>query len=89
MTDRTCLIVIEVFSRVKVFDYALYVDDRVTPLSYTMRWATVVCRYGKLKKVYLSGDLVLGPYEDCVDVIFDHRPERVSRGHFTHCIEEG
>jgi hypothetical protein len=71
--------------RVLVFDWRLFKDDISTPLSVTMKPATVVCRYGALKQTYLSGDLELGPYPDLCDVKFDHR-EEVSKGHFTSRI---
>lgn len=58
--------------RVKVFDPLLYKDDVSTPLSRTMRPATIVKRYG------LSRD-----YPDLLDVEFDHRPGVISRAHFT------
>ncbi len=75
-------------SRVMVFDPRLFVNDRDTPLSVTMKPATVVCRYGRVKAVLLGGDLILGPYPDLIDVVFDHRPERVSVGHFCENIKE-
>ncbi len=68
--------------RVLVFDSRLYKDDVSTPLSMTMKPATIVNRYGSLKKDYVSGSL--GPYPDLIDVVFDHRPEEVSKGHFTN-----
>lgn len=77
---------IEINSRVMIFDSRRYIDDVKTPLAITMQPATVVCRYGKLVKKY-SEDLVLGPYEDLVDVVFDHTPTRISRGHFTECAK--
>ena len=85
--------------RVLVFDSSLFKDDISTPLSFTERPATVVCRYGyhsfwRLNKFELqrclsgTSDLYPGGYEvwkypDLVDVQFDHRPERISHGHFT------
>jgi len=71
--------------RVKVFDYSLFEDDIKTPLAVTFKPATVVCRYGK-KTDGISGN---GPwlYPDLVDVQFDHRPERISHGHFTNGVE--
>ena len=69
-------------SRVKVFDGRLFVNDKATPLSVTMKPATVVKRYG-----YRSEYNREWVYPDCVDVIFDHWPERVSKGHFTNCVE--
>lgn len=68
-------------SRVKVFDYWLYRDDRSTPISETVKPATVLCRYGERSRH--SGYT----YPDLVDVLFDHQPDRVSRGHFTYGVE--
>ncbi len=64
-------------SRVKVFDHRLYEDDISTPLSVTMKPATVVKRhiYGHYKR-------------DVIDVIFDHKPTEISQCHFTHTAEE-
>lgn len=70
-----------------VFDPSLYEDDIKTPLSVTVRPATVVKWYGQLQKSYCDGELVLGPYDSLIDVVFDHRPERVSHGHFTTFVE--
>lgn len=69
--------------RVLVYDYRGFLDDRKTPRAALMRPATVVCRYG-----YVT-DYGSGPcrYPDLVDVIFDHRPETVSSGHFTEYVE--
>lgn len=72
-------------SRVLVFDSSLFIDDVTTPLSYTLRPATVIRRYGRLRKDY-GNDLILGPYPDLVDVVFDHR-EGVSKGHFTNSVQ--
>jgi len=69
--------------RVMVFDSRSYVDDVITPISMTMKPATIVSRYGKLKEHYKTCDYVSGPYPDLIDVIFDHRPNEVSKGHFT------
>ena len=74
-------------TRVLVFDYTIFKDDVKTPLSQTLKKATVVCRYGSLKETYSISGTTLGPYPDLVDVVFDHRPERVSHGHFTSGVE--
>jgi hypothetical protein len=66
-----------------VFDPLLYRDDKTTPISHTMRPATVVARYGL--REYVGGCLAI--YPDLVDVLFDHRPGRVSGGHFTRTVE--
>lgn len=61
--------------RVKVFDHLLFKDDISTPLSYTMRSATIV----NIRRDYDDREVA--------DVLFDHRPEWISRGHFTWGIE--
>jgi hypothetical protein len=74
--------------RILVFEHLLFKDDIKTPLSMTMKPATVVCRYG-----YILHNVVLDippggwKYPDVVDIIFDHRPDKVSRGHFTDAVE--
>jgi hypothetical protein len=70
-------------SRVLVFDSCLFKDDVKTPLSYTVRPATVVCRYGCYGQSRLTRHY---KYPDLVDVVFDHRPLTVSTGHFTNCV---
>lgn len=72
--------------RVMVYDSHLFKDDKLTPCIDLMLPATVVCWYGKPTTRY-SDDLTLGPYPSLVDVIFDHRPERVSHGHGGDSIE--
>jgi len=68
-------------TRVRVFDSRLYINDKKTPLSFTMKPATVVKWYG-----YRSSYNTNWIYSDCVDVRFDHRKE-VSKEHFTNgCI---
>lgn len=83
---------IYVNDRVLVFDHRLFIDDIKTPLSFTMRPATVTCRYGyKSIHDYSEYDDYGRKYEsiqthiypDLVDVVFDHRPEQISKGHFT------
>ena len=69
-------------TRVMVFDSRLFKDDKSTPLSYTIRLATVICRYGYESK------FGLGKYPDLVNVIFDHKPNNISRGHFTDGIRK-
>jgi len=71
--------------KVMVFDATIFKNDVDTPLSQTIKKATVVRRYGNLQTRYCSGS-ELGPYADLVDVVFDHRPESVSHGHFTDRI---
>lgn len=74
-------------SRVLVFDHTLYKDDKTTPLSVTLKPATVVCRYGyvseHMTKLYGAK---AGRYDDLIDVIFDHKPTKVSKGHFTRGV---
>jgi hypothetical protein len=69
-------------SRVLAFASCSFVDDKGTPLSVTMRPATVVLRYGKPAKFLPISGTILGPYSDLVDIRFDHDPSWVSRGHF-------
>lgn len=75
-------------SRVMVFDHLLFKDDVSTPLSFTMRPATVICRYGqKINESYTNGNDWI--YEDMVDVQFDHwNPGRISKGHFTNYVSQ-
>lgn len=72
--------------RAKVFDSLLFKDDVSTPLSMTMRPATIVCHYG-YRQTTFAGEAVDWIYSDCVDVVFDHRPDRISHGHFTVTIK--
>jgi hypothetical protein len=67
--------------RVQAFDWTLFKNDHDTPLSVTMKPATVVRRYGRLPTRLSPWN-----YPDLVDVVFDHRPERESQGHFTDCV---
>ena len=73
--------------RVMVFDHRLFQDDVSTPLTTTMQPATVVCRYGYkyYPPTYLSCYDYDKPwtYPDVCDVVFDHRPQEVSKSHFT------
>ena len=62
-------------SRMLVFDHLLYENDRSTPLSVTMKPAAVV-------RIYTKRD-----GRKVVDVIFDHRPTKVSCGHFANVNE--
>jgi hypothetical protein len=71
--------------RISVFDPRLFIDDKRTPLSTTMKPATVVCRYGK--KVFWPHMDKPWIYPDLVDVEFDHRPGEVSKGHFTSGVK--
>lgn len=68
---------ITIGSKVKVFDHRLYKNDIITPISYTMKPATVVNRY-----CYVDG-----VYSDVVDVIFDYRPNETSKHHFTSSLQ--
>ena len=67
-------------TKVKVFDSRIFKNDIDTPLSMTMRQATVIKRYGyKNPKGWI--------YPDLVDVIFDGDTERISHGHFTERVQ--
>lgn len=72
--------------RVRVFDHRLFKDDVSTPLSHTVRQATVVCRYGKVV-FYPACMEKPWRYPDLCDVVFDHRPNEVSKGHFTYGVK--
>lgn len=65
-------------TRVKVFDSSIYINDVQTPISLTMKSATVLCWYGK--------ENIFGRYSSLVDVLFDD-DSKVSHGHFTDVIE--
>lgn len=72
--------------RVMVFDPRLFVDDKSTPSSMTMKPATVVCRYGyKQPAVPFEEGAKDWIYPDLVDVEFDHRG--LSKGHFTYGVK--
>lgn len=86
MLSREELDAITVGSRVLAFDPALYRDDESTPINYSVRPATVLRRYGILRRVGQYGEKY-GPYPDVVDLRFDHRPERESHGHFTNYLK--
>lgn len=67
-------------TRVLVFDPSLFLDDKGTPLSVTMKPATVLRWYGKRSNYGGWTD------DSLIDVNFDHRGE--SRGHFTTTVEK-
>jgi hypothetical protein len=67
--------------KVLAYDSLLYKNDKDTPLSITMKEATVVCRYG-CRSTYNKEWI----YPDLVDVIFDH-DKRLSKGHFTYGVK--
>lgn len=69
-------------TRIKAFDSILYIDDFKTPLSKTMKSATVIKWYGK------RNDNPVWNYQNLVDIRFDHRTERISHGHFVDCVEK-
>ena len=72
--------------RVKVFDSFLFKNDKSTPLSVTMKPATVVCRYGKKERALDQDGFWY--YPDLVDVIFDHLPAKyISHAHFTNGVD--
>jgi hypothetical protein len=75
-------------TKVLVFDRRLYVDDIVTPLSLTMKEATVLRWYGtrpsrsSASSTY-PGKLPGPPYDSLIDVVFAYDSWE-SRGHFTY-----
>ena len=73
-------------TRLKVFDSRRFIDDVSTPLSMTMRPATVMRWYGALARTY-GDDLVLGPYQSLIDVKFDGE-RQISHGHITNDWDE-
>lgn len=68
-------------AKVKVFDRSLYKDDEKTPLCLTMKPARIVKRYEMVTLNSETGQMM--HYPDLIDVVFDHRPDEVSCGHFT------
>ena len=74
--------------RARVWDHRLYRDDKRTPAKVCFRKATIVRHYGKKIRVPDSVGSEDGywKYPDLVDVVFDHRPNVVSHGHFTSGI---
>lgn len=74
-------------TRVEVFDSLLYINDIITPLSITVRPATVVKWYGYISE-YMKREYGYknACYPSLIDVKFDHR-ERVSTGHFTTFVK--
>ena len=70
-------------TRVMVFDPRLFEDDVSTPLSHTVRPATVKRWYGKLRCRSRCGIVA----RNLVDVEFDYRPGEVSPGHFADHVE--
>lgn len=73
-------------TRVMVFDYSLFKDDKSTPLSVTVKPATVVRWYGQDYSNHPAESMrALGNYPSLIDVDFDHRG--LSRGHFTTFVE--
>lgn len=65
-------------TRVMVFDSILYKDDVKTPLTTTMKPATVIKWYGQKYKYS-------GKCGNLISVKFDHR-KNISKGHFADHI---
>ncbi len=66
---------IKVGDRIWEFDYRLFVDDKKTPLSVTMKKATVAAvRQDSIE-----------PNTTLIDVIFDYN-QKLSRGYFCYWI---
>lgn len=70
---------INIGDRIKVFDDRLFKDDVSTPLSETMRPCKVIRIYGSKTEAY--PDFPVRIYPEQIDVVFDHRPDNVSKGH--------
>ena len=83
MTDK----VFVAGDRVLVYDYTLFKNDVDTPSRELTKPATVVRWYGRPETHYKICDMRLGPYPSLIDVVFDHRPQRESCGHFTDHVE--
>ncbi len=68
-------------TRVMVFDPSLYIDDITTPIKTTVKPATIVCWFGcwNYNHTYYHDSLI--------DVIFDHRPDKISKSHFTSFVK--
>ena len=64
-------------TRILLFDSSLFINDIITPLKITLKPATVIRRYGYKSKYF-------GNYPDLIDVIFDHKPNKISKAHFTY-----
>lgn len=65
--------------RVKTFDLDLL--NKLDTIDQALKPATVVRRYQR-KLVYIYVSLT----REVVDVIFDHRPNEESKGHFLSCV---
>jgi len=63
-------------NRALVCDHVAFIDDITTPLETIMRPATIFARYRDVDG------------RELVDVIFDHRPDIISAGHFADMIQE-
>lgn len=74
--------------RALVYDGSTFKDDISTPWLQQYKPATVVKWYGQLAEYYPISESTLGPYPELYDVIFDERPTKVSRGHFTASTPE-
>ena len=72
-------------TRVLVFDGRLFKDDVSTPLSQTMRSATVKQWYSLWGGGSSPSSHIVD--ENLIDVEFDHRAGEVSRGHFAQHVE--
>ena len=64
-------------SRIKLFDFRLFIDDKTTPPSMTFKPATVIKRH---PNAHHEEDTL-------VDVKFDHRPDEISKCHFIWGIQ--
>ncbi len=55
---------------IKVFDHRLFIDDVTTPLSVTMKPARILRSY-------------IQDGQKMIDVVFEYRPNEISKGHFS------
>jgi len=80
LIESRWIMTIEVGSRVWVFDHRLFDNDITTPLSVTMKKATVIKVYQEEGKLKYSRPVA--------DVTFDYRPDEISKAHFVSQIDE-
>lgn len=72
---------LKVGDRVTVFDSSLWVYGTL-PAWKCNKLATIVRRYSATSE-HSGYD-----YPDLIDVVFDHHPEKVSKGHFTDGVKK-
>lgn len=68
-------------TRAIVYDASLHKNDKATPPRTLLKPCTVVQWYG------YESRFGHGKYPSLIDVRFDHRPDIVSKAHFTDMVE--